>query len=86
MMTSTQRNQSILDEIVSEERERHRRVDGSIDHDAAIPAIAARLTDDQIELFIERLRREAAADFAEADALEAHRQRKFGANDNGRPQ
>jgi hypothetical protein len=85
MMTSTQRNQSILDEIVSEERERHRRVD----HDAAIPAIAGRLTDDQIELFIERLRREATADFAHAEALRAYGQRKFGVNDNGpgtRPQ
>jgi hypothetical protein len=79
MMTSNQYNQSRLDEIVSEERERHRRPDGSVDHDAAMPAIAARLTDDQIDLFIERLRREAAADFAHAEALRAD---KFGANDN----
>jgi hypothetical protein len=69
--------------IVTEERERHRRPDGSVDHDAAMPAIAARLTDDQVALFIEQLRREAAADFAHAEALRADR---FGANDNGRLQ
>lgn len=75
-------NRRIVDEITKEERERHRHPEGSIDHDKATPAIAARLTWDQIRLLTARLRREAAEDLAHADQLERFGQHKLGVNDN----
>jgi hypothetical protein len=77
-------NESVVDTITKEERERHRRPNGSIDHDAATPAIAERLTLDQLEIFADRLGREADEELVHAEEFETYRQRKFGVNDNGK--
>ena len=71
-----------LDTIIKEERERHRLPDGSVDHDKATPAIIERLTDDQLELFANRLEREADEHEAHAEELRTFGARKYGVNDN----
>jgi hypothetical protein len=58
----------------------------SVDALELLPAIERAVPRATIPDIVEALEAAAAQQFREADALEANRQRKFGANDNGRLQ